>query len=314
MKTAIFFRSGSALTTLITCPGCTHKLALPDGVVGARVKCPRCEAHFEAHPEVTLAVDTDSPKPAAAAWPNGAYSANSAASQASARTIYCIECGAKFALPGKYCPGCGLSLDTMMHGPAARPRWRDLPPLLEGLPVISAILVPVGVLFLIAVPIIHDLFRIRGPDMELLLALACMIGLGSEVMALVCGTVWFYQAWRLMTREDEEFSPGLKTGLLFVPGFNLYWMFVVIPGLSAAIQNELREIAPNRTHNTGWVPGLVGCVLLVIPYLQPIALCMLFGWMLLANNSLRRLIRYHERLRDEEDDGAEAARRTFDAN
>jgi hypothetical protein len=33
--------------------------------------------------------------------------------------------------------------------------------------------------------------------------------------------------------------------------------------------------------------------------------------MVLANSSLRRLIRYHERLRDEEDD-AEAARGTFD--
>lgn len=196
-----------------------------------------------------------------------------------------------------------------MHGQAPEPRWRVLPPLHETLPIICAVLVPIGVIFFIAALVMDEMLRFRRPpnDLEtLLFAGAVLLAVGSELTALVCGLVWFYQAWRLMAREDEEFSAGLKTALLFVPGFNLYWMFVVIPGLSAAIQNELKEIAPNRSHNTGWVPGLVGCILIVIPYLQPIALCMLIGWMVLANNSLRRLIRYHERLRDEADEGVEA--------
>jgi hypothetical protein len=281
---------------------------LPDGFIGERVKCPRCETNFDAHPEAIPAAEADPPK-SAAPWFESAYSPKTTTSPAPARTIYCTECGSKFAPPGKYCPGCGLSLETMMHGPAPRPYWRELAPLNEALPIVIAISVPVGILFFIAIPIIDEFFR--GPAEDLLIGGACLAGAGFELAALVCGLIWFYQAWRLIAREDEEFSAGLKTALLFVPGFNLYWMFVVIPGLSYAIQNELREIAPNRSHNTGWVPGLVGCILLVIPYLQPLAVCMLIGWMVLANSSLRRLIRYHERLRDEEDD-AEAARGTFD--
>jgi hypothetical protein len=189
----------------------------------------------------------------------------------------------------------------MMHGPAAEPRWRDLPPLNDALPIVSAVSVPVGVIFFFAALVMDEVFLRRRPmgnQDDLLIMVICLVGFGFELMALVCGLVWFFQAWRIIARDDEEFAPGLKTALLFVPGFNFYWIFVVIPGLSAAIQRELREFAPNRSHNAGWVPGLVGCVLLVIPYLQPIAL-------MLANNSLRRLIRYHERLRDE-DDGSEA--------
>ena len=112
--------------------------------------------------------------------------------------------------------------------------------------------------------------------------------------------VWLYQAWRVVSREDEEFSPGLKVGLLFVPVFNLYWMFVADSLASPApSRTELRYLAPTRPHNTGQAPGLIACILMLIPYLQPIAVCMFIAWMLLANHALQRLIRYQERLREE---------------
>ncbi len=296
--------------SVITCPGCMHKLDLPQTCIGQRVKCPKCEIDFEAQPEAKLALDADPPlaveppKQAAAPPLDGAYSANSGAvaRSAAAPMMFCIECGTKFARSEGGCPACRLSVDAMMNDrPRRRPRWRVLPPLRSSLAIIGAILVPVGFAFFVAALIILDMDRGRPPSalLTFLVAFAFITAAATDLAALVCCLAWLYQAWRLVTREDEDFSAGLKVGLLFVPVFNIYWIFVAIPGLSTAIQNELRYLAPTRSHSTGWVPGLIACILLLMPYFQPIAVCMFIAWMLLANNALQRLIRYHERLREE---------------
>jgi hypothetical protein len=80
-------------------------------------------------------------------------------------------------------------------------------------------------------------------------------------------------------------------------------MFYAVPGLSRALQRELAHVAPNRPTNAGRTVGLVACIFMLIPYFQPVAVCIFIGWMLLANNALHRLVRIHERLRAEEDAG-----------
>jgi hypothetical protein len=97
-------------------------------------------------------------------------------------------------------------------------------------------------------------------------------------------------------------------GLLFVPFFNFYWIFRAIPGLSKAIHRQLRLLAPGRASAAGWVPGVLACIFVLIPYAQPIGVCMFAAWMLIANNSLQRLIRLHERWLDAEDEEANNAR------
>jgi hypothetical protein len=174
-------------------------------------------------------------------------------------------------------------------------------PLNGFLPITSAILVPLGVVVGITAPLLIDLVRWRpGRRVEEFLIVMSVGAAGLvELAALVCAMIWLYQAWRLVAHGDEEYSPGLMVGLLFVPFFNLFWMFPAIPGLSTAIQQELRYLAPARSHNTGWVPGLIACILMLIPYFQPVAMCVFIAWMLIANNALQRIIRYHERLREE---------------
>ncbi|MBI1830660.1 MAG: hypothetical protein HYR84_04330, partial [Planctomycetes bacterium] len=119
-------------------------------------------------------------------------------------------------------------------------------------------------------------------------------GIFIEVVSLILGLVWLYQAWRAVLPDDSEYTPGLMVGLLFVPVFNFYWMFHTIPGLSSAIQQETRYVTPARPVSAGWVPGLMACILVLIPFLQPIAVCMFIAWMLIANNALRRMIQIHE--------------------
>lgn len=144
-----------------------------------------------------------------------------------------------------------------------------------------------------------EIFRIRGRSGDIVGFIAAVLGIAIELAALICILIWLYQAWRIVLHEDEEYSPGLMVGMLFVPVFNLYWMFRAIPGLSKALQDELHHMAPHRPHGAGWVPGLIACILMLIPYLQPFAVCMFLAWMLLANNAVRRLVRYHQRWQED---------------
>ena len=71
--------------------------------------------------------------------------------------------------------------------------------------------------------------------------LAGLIALVAWILILV----WMARAWN---RVPEEFGgmSGLKAvGLLFVPFFNIYWMFRVIPGLSTALTRALQSRDPD---------------------------------------------------------------------
>jgi hypothetical protein len=171
-----------------------------------------------------------------------------------------------------------------------------LPPIRSSLAVIGAILLPIGAVVFFSAIIADEVLRQRPGLSGMIVSGICLVGAAIESASLVCCLVWLYQTLRFVARDDDEFSPGFKMGLLFVPVFNLYWMFCVILGLSAAIRDELRYLAPTRFHNSGWVTGLIACVLMLIPYMQPFAVCMYIAWMLLANNALHRLIHYHKRL------------------
>ena len=177
------------------------------------------------------------------------------------------------------------------------------------LAIVGAILIPIGLLFFVAAPLSIEITRPQGPmrpprppQVVLAVSLAA-VGAVIEITALVFCLVWLYQAWRLILRGDEEYSAGLIVGLLFVPFFNLYWIFRAIPGLSTAIQDEMKYQAPSRAHSAGWIPGLAACILALIPYLQPVAVCMFVAWMLIANNALQRFVRFHEALADEPREG-----------
>jgi hypothetical protein len=240
--------------------------------------------------------------PLQTAYASAGSTTSRAAAAAEAPSIYCIQCGTEVAQTEEACPGCGYPTQELLDDKPRRrrrPRFRELQPIRGFLPIVGAILIPLGLVFFAGGLIISDGFhRPRSLPFTIGILSVALAAL-TELTAFVFLMIWLYQAWRVVLRGDEEYSPGLMVGLLFVPFFNFYWMFRAIPGLSTAIQEELRYLAPARAHSAGWVPGLIACILVLIPYGQPIAVCMFLAWMLIANNAVQRLVRYHDELRRE---------------
>ena len=99
-----------------------------------------------------------------------------------------------------------------------------------------AILVPLGFFCFFAGLVISDgLHRPGRPAFVIGINLILLAGI-AELAALILFLIWLYQAWRLVSIGDEEYSPGLVVGLMFVPIFNFYWIFPAIVGLSSALQ------------------------------------------------------------------------------
>jgi len=215
-------------------------------------------------------------------------------------SMYCILCGTRVAAADEKCSNCGCPIQVPRdddYRPRRRSRPRPMYPVRGLFAVIGAILIPIGIVFFIGAPIADEFLR-RNPLRTLMPILLVLLGVVVELCALACCVLWLHQAWQAVSREDDDYSPGLMVWLLFVPFFNCYWMFRAVPGLSKAIHRELRLLAPSRASSAGWVPGVVACVFALIPYGQPIAVCIFVAWMLIANHSLQRLIRLHEQWLD----------------
>lgn len=218
-------------------------------------------------------------------------------------SIYCVQCGTKYARTDDACPNCGQQIQEPIDAksPAElRLLRRHLQPIGGYWLIIGSILMPIGFMCLFGGPAIADEFFRRQRDMRILIAIFGIgMGISIELVALACFIRWLYQAWRLVLRGDEDYSPGLLVGLLFVPFFNLYWMFRVVPGLSFEVNQQLKHLGPARAYANGWGAGVAACILAVFPPAWPVAICMFLAWAFLTNHAINRLVRFHEQRRDQ---------------
>lgn len=86
-----------------------------------------------------------------------------------------------------------------------------------------------------------------------------------------------YNLWKIVPPEIAETTPGMAVGLLFIPFFNLYWIFVAYGGLARAYNRMSGGRIPDlesfvRTGNVfevlTWIPYLGGICSLVSFILQ----------------------------------------------
>ncbi len=115
-------------------------------------------------------------------------------------------------------------------------------------------------------------------------AMSALVGLGMLVAGGIClilSAVFFYmnlyRAWSCLRAGSPRTTPGMAVGMLFVPLYNLYWLFVAIAGLPkdwnriVASYDDLKN-APRLSEGI----FLAYCIGIFIP---PLALIMLFPMM-----------------------------------
>jgi hypothetical protein len=57
-----------------------------------------------------------------------------------------------------------------------------------------------------------------------------LLGIASTMLAAIFGYVLLYKAWQAIQDGQPRTTPGKAVGFLFIPFFNLYWMFVAYWG------------------------------------------------------------------------------------
>jgi hypothetical protein len=135
------------------------------------------------------------------------------------------------------------------------------------------------------------------------------IGMMFWLVRLIFAFVWINQAWSAipfpyrMTSSGKQVSPGSAVGLLFVPIFNLYWMFVVSAGLSDAMGSALASTGSYRQPAKGL--AITGCVMQLIPYVNLIlAPFIWFFFMFSVDGAKREML---ERLRAQQQQQGQGA-------
>lgn len=119
---------------------------------------------------------------------------------------------------------------------------------------------------------IHDVFGVRRNPVYEALAIfsgttAALFGFASAIVFAVL----LYQMWKVVQDGYASVSPGSAVGLLFVPIFNLFWLFIAIRGLA----HECNQVIQRHGYNARPAPvglALAYCICLLIPWLNLVVL------------------------------------------
>ena len=137
----------------------------------------------------------------------------------------------------------------------------------------------------------NDVLMVIGGIVLALGVISCLVG---SIFYLV----WLYKAWKVASRSPEDPSPGQAVGFLFIPFFNLYWIFRAVPGLSAALHRNLRQANPSWMGGTaGHGIGIATAVISVIPYVNLLSPIFYFIWVPTANRAKNELLLLDEQRR-----------------
>jgi hypothetical protein len=223
------------------------------------------------------------------------YCGNSISEQATA----CKICGAKPTEHRKYCRHCGIDLNSQQvicvkcgaSLPGTPPRAKNSSPSVVdtaktiktlntyfrkcwAYPVLAFFLVIIGVsLFnsndLIAMPLIFSAY------------IAFFAGWIAMLLLL-------YQLWKVIPADIARTTPWFAVGGLFIPFFNIYWIFVAYWGLGIDMNATLEKYG--KQHNVKESLGLTASILLLVPFLGIFGLIVLIFFLKSVKNGAIALL------------------------
>lgn len=122
------------------------------------------------------------------------------------------------------------------------------------------------------------------------------------VLMTVFAMILLYRYWAVMQPYSKRTTPGKAVGFLFIPFYNLYWMFVAYHGLAKDIDTYLDKNRDSKAPrpSTGLVLATVILMLVsFVPYIGNLAglalLVLLFLMKLRLNNSIIGIIQDRSR-------------------
>jgi hypothetical protein len=151
----------------------------------------------------------------------------------------------------------------------------------------------IGIPFYILSMMVSAGERLNGGDTDVLIGtgiVSTLLAIPSTIIMLIC----MYKSWDAVPEQYRSTTPGKAVGFLFIPFFNIYWMFRAIPGLSKSLQRAHRAINPRYRGGAGFALGLIACIMAFIPFLQMGAFIPFLIWLLLANSSKNELLKAYQ--------------------
>ena len=100
--------------------------------------------------------------------------------------------------------------------------------------------------------------------------LLILVGVLSLLLGFVASLVWLYKAWSTVPQEmrysdsGKWVTPGQAVGYLFIPFYNLYWVFIANVGLCEAVNRTL--LSRGRQPQAPKGVAIAACVTHIIPY------------------------------------------------
>ncbi|MDR0609100.1 MAG: ankyrin repeat domain-containing protein [Planctomycetaceae bacterium] len=217
--------------------------------------------------------------------------------------MYCNNCGNEVVQPdAKFCDNCGCGLGQQVsenenknhppitpntskfHDPYHTVYWPDSFRLLAKRITLFAFL-PLVIAAMLILGMIEPIYFDVDPVEKVIVPCVIFIILGVLTYMVRCILIFvlIYRCWAILREGNPRSSPGMAVGLMFVPLFNFYWMFVATVGL-AKDMNQYR----NRFGLTHVKPVSVGlpitiCILVIlsiIPFIGYIVLINELLWIL----------------------------------
>ncbi|MBN2430744.1 MAG: hypothetical protein JXQ27_04680 [Acidobacteria bacterium] len=107
--------------------------------------------------------------------------------------------------------------------------------------------------------------RVGQDQSELLLVAFLAVGgmLLVTMVAVVLVPILFYKIWDNLPSDQRRMSPGQAVGFLFIPFFNVYWIFQVLAGFARDYNRLLQRLDLERPRlSAGWM--ITYCILVLL--------------------------------------------------
>jgi Tfp pilus assembly protein PilE len=210
--------------------------------------------------------------------------------------MFCSKCGKPVEEDDIHCKNCGNKLsdnqsksqdDSMNQTYKKESAYIEkrkviTPPTKKINPHIYLISVWGGLLLLIACAILKD------DNYYVLSEILGWLGIASLMFGFIYSLVCIYKCWKILQGFTARTTAGKAVGFLFVPFFNIYWIFVALKGLADDANDFFEQRQLDKKISVGL--SVTAGIFFVIPYfviLVPIFISILiYQWANFYNTAI----------------------------